>query len=474
MIQKHTPKTYSVSELTSEISHVLEQGFQDVWVEGEISNFVHHRSGHMYFSLKDADSQLRCVMFKYANRNLRFQLENGAHVRAFGSLSVYRPQGSYQLIITRMDPSGIGALHQAFERLKRKLMEEGLFDEKWKKPIPKFPGKIGIVTSPSGAAISDIANVISRRYPLVDLFLCPARVQGQTASSEIVRAIRTFQSLPAGEKPDVLIVGRGGGSIEDLWPFNEENVARAVFACEIPVISAVGHEIDFTICDFVADLRAPTPSAAAEYAVPDIVELRHHLDVLGGRLRRSIARILELKRLYTHEKSRHKIFKPFDYIREMQLNLDRSQDNLSAAVKNKVYVNGSRLSRMHAQFLCYRPDRQLLEYKSNLTVIQNRLVTAWRKYTRDKTLSLHQHACSLKRFNLDKFYNMIDKMTSTLKGHNPKLILEKGYAICSLSDNTIISSIQSVQTGNHINVELRDGGLACEILGVRKEMDECE
>lgn len=471
MTPTHTQKTYRVSELTAEISRVLEQDFQSIWVEGEISNFVHHPSGHMYLSLKDADSQLRCVMFKNANRNLRFQPENGTHVRAFGSLSVYRPHGSYQLIITRMDPSGIGALHQAFERLKRKLMEEGLFDEKWKKPIPRFPGKIGIVTSPSGAAISDIVNVISRRYPLVELVLCPARVQGNTASGEIVRAIRTFQSMPSGEKPDVLIIGRGGGSIEDLWPFNEENVARAVFACDIPVISAVGHEIDFTICDFVADLRAPTPSAAAEHAVPDIVEIRHHLDVLSGRFRRTIVRTLELKRLYIKEKSRHKIFKPFDYIREMQLNLDRTQDNLTGAVKNKVYVNASRLSRMHAQFLCYRPDHQLLECKSNLTVVQNRLITAWRKNTLDKTLSLHQHSCSLKRFNLDRFYNMIDKMTSTLKGHNPKLILEKGYAICSLPDHTIISSIHSVQTGGRINVEVRDGGLECEILGIRKETE---
>ncbi len=469
MTQRYAQKIYSVSALTTEIKQLLEDRFQSIWVEGEISNFVHHRSGHMYFSLKDANSTLRCVMFRSANQNVKFQPENGLSVRVYGSLSVYPPQGSYQLNVSKMDSSGLGDLHLAFERLKQKLMKEGLFDTKWKKPIPDFPKRIGVVTSPTGAAISDIVNVISRRYPIVDLVLCPAAVQGNTASREIVRAIRTFQALPSQEKPDVLIVGRGGGSIEDLWPFNEEIVARAVFACDIPIISAVGHEIDFTICDFVADHRAPTPSAAAEYAVPDMVEIRRHLNELQNRLKRAVINTLELKRLYVVEKSKHSVFKPMDFVREKQLTLDRVQDNLMATAKRQLYEYRSKLSQIHAQYLVFRPEKIIMEYVAELAVFENRFVTLWKAYRQDKMVSLEQLLFRLSRFNLKGFHHMIDKMTSALKGHNPKLILEKGYAICSLPDNTIVSSIHSVQTGERVNVALYDGHMECEIQEIKEE-----
>lgn len=471
MTQNHAHKVYSVSELTDEIKQLMEDEFQSIWVEGEISNFVHHQSGHMYFSLKDADSTLRCVMFRNTNRNLAFQPKNGVSVRVFGSLSVYAPQGSYQLIVAKMDSSGLGDLHQAFERLKQKLMKEGLFDAKWKKPIPAFPKRIGVVTSPTGAAISDIVNVISRRYPIVDLVLCPAAVQGSTASEEIVRAIRTFQSLPSDEKPDVLIVGRGGGSIEDLWPFNEENVARAVFACDIPIISAVGHEIDFTICDFVADHRAPTPSAAAESAVPDKVEIQRYLNELQGRLNREIMNTLELKRLYIVDKSKHKLFKPMEFVREMQLTLDRFQDNLAAMANQKLYGHWSKLSQTHTQFLVFRPDRIVMDYSANLTLAENRLITVWKNYKQDKVNMLKQFLYRLSRFDLERFHHMVDKMASALKGHNPRLILEKGYAICSLPDKTIVSSVQTVQVGERVNVSLYDGRMECKIQEIKKEKE---
>ena len=260
----------SVSELTFQIKELMEGSFTSVWIEGEMSNFLHHRSGHMYFTLKDDRSELRSVMFRGNNQFLRFKPENGMKIVAQGKISVYEQRGQYQLMVQQMEQAGIGTLYLAFEALKKQLSEEGLFDLEWKKEIPPFPKTVGIITSSSGAAIQDIIKVLGRRAPHVQLILRPTLVQGAEAAEEIVQAIEEFQSF---QNVDVLIVGRGGGSLEDLWPFNEETVARAVFSSQAPVISAVGHETDHTICDLVADLRAATPSAAAELAVPDRAEL---------------------------------------------------------------------------------------------------------------------------------------------------------------------------------------------------------
>jgi len=259
-------KIYTVSELTREIKQVLETGFPCLWVEGEISNFKRHSSGHLYFTLKDENSQIRCAMWRYRANDLIFRPEDGMKVLVQGNLQVYEPGGYYQIIVQQVQPAGVGELQLAFEQLKKKLYAEGLFDEAHKKPIPIFPERIGVITSPTGAAIRDIISVITRRFPIAQIILAPVRVQGPGAKEEIVQAIQDFNEF--GEV-DVLIVGRGGGSLEDLWAFNEEVVARAIFTSKIPIISAVGHEIDFSISDFVADRRAPTPSAAAEMAVPD-------------------------------------------------------------------------------------------------------------------------------------------------------------------------------------------------------------
>lgn len=256
-----------------------------MWVEGEISNFTHHRSGHMYFSLKDEQSTLRCVFFKQNNFRLAFEPESGMKVLAFGELSVYEPSGQYQLKVVRLKPFGIGELQLAFEHLKERLAAEGIFDPERKRPLPGFPATVGVVTSATGAAVRDIISVISRRCPPVRIVLCPVRVQGDGAAEEIARGIEAFGRW--GEA-DVLIVGRGGGSTEDLWAFNEEIVARAIYDSPVPVISAVGHETDFTIADFVADMRAPTPSAAAEFAVPAAAELTAGISSLAGRMTRVI------------------------------------------------------------------------------------------------------------------------------------------------------------------------------------------
>jgi len=272
----------SVLQLNEYIKGVFETdpSMQAVAVKGEISNFIHHRSGHMYFTLKDEDSQIKAVMFKGANMRLNFRPENGQKVVVMGSVSVYSPGGQYQLYVGSMKPDGIGDLYQAYEKLKKQLAEEGLFDERFKKPLPAFPRKIGVITSANGAAVRDIINVAGRRCPMAQLVLFPAQVQGAGTDLSVIRGLDYFASC--GDI-DVIIVGRGGGSIEDLWGFNSEKLARRIFEMEIPIVSAVGHETDFTICDFVADKRAPTPSAAAEIVVPDVKVLRQRLDMTAER-----------------------------------------------------------------------------------------------------------------------------------------------------------------------------------------------
>jgi len=274
-------KIYTVSELNRQSRLILESRFPSVWVEGEISNFKHHTSGHMYLTLKDESAQISAAFFSQYQRGLKFQLKDGLKVLAFCRVSIYEARGQYQLYIERVEPQGIGALQLALQQLKERLAKEGLFAEERKRPIPRFPKTVGVITSPTGAAIHDILNVVNRRFCGTHILLHPVKVQGDGAAEEIAAAIQTMNEQA---EADVLIVGRGGGSLEDLWAFNEEPVARAVFASRIPVISAVGHESDWTICDFVADLRAPTPSAAAELVVSSRLELEERLRGSGERL----------------------------------------------------------------------------------------------------------------------------------------------------------------------------------------------
>lgn len=267
---KMPEKIYTVTEITREIKEILEESFPSVWVEGEISNYILHSSGHRYFSLKDENSQIRCTLWRFRGSRLSFEPEDGMKVLALGNISVYERNGQYQLDVIELIPAGLGKLEIAFRKLKEKLFGEGLFDEEHKKPIPEFPETIGLVTSPTGAAIRDMIKIILKRFPSVKIIVNPVRVQGEKAAEEIAQAIEEFNEFG---KIDVMIIGRGGGSLEDLWAFNEEIVARAIYDSKIPVISAVGHQIDFTISDLVADLRAPTPSAAAQMVVKDKEEL---------------------------------------------------------------------------------------------------------------------------------------------------------------------------------------------------------
>ena len=311
--------------------------FANIWIKGEISNFKLHFSGHIYMTLKDDGGVLRAVMFKGSAQKLAFVPENGMKVLARGRISVYERDGGYQLYVEEMQPDGLGALHLAFEQLKKRLEEEGLFDQKHKKPIPKFPNTVGVVTAATGAAVRDIINVISRRYPKAKVLLYPALVQGEGAAEDVSRGIAYFNENKCA---DVLIVGRGGGSIEDLWAFNEEITARAIFASEIPIVSAVGHEVDFTIADFVADLRAPTPSAAAELVVPSALEVKERVSVLVLRALNGMRGKLQSKRLML---ARYKLPSPEGKIADLRLDVDALLKRLVRAQEVSANVQRKRL-----------------------------------------------------------------------------------------------------------------------------------
>lgn len=348
----------SVSQLNRYVKSIIEQDYnlQTVFVQGEISNFTnHYRTGHYYMTIKDEYSSIRAVMFKSANSRLRFMPENSMNVIIKGRVSVFERDGQYQLYIDDMQPDGAGALSLAFEQLKNKLAAEGLFDESRKRPIPRFPERVGVVTSPTGAAIRDIINVISRRFPAAELILCPVQVQGASAAGQIKAAIELFNTKKAA---DVLIVGRGGGSAEELWAFNEEPVARAVAASETPVISAVGHETDFTICDFAADLRAPTPSAAAEIAVPDITALGELLGSFSRRMNSAVGGTL------THEKARLearaqllKRLSPRNYIDDLAARCGGAGVRIDSAVRHSMEVRRGEIAALCARLDALSPLR---------------------------------------------------------------------------------------------------------------------
>ncbi len=330
---------YTVSELSRYIRTILEDSFPSVWIEGEISNFIQHSSGHMYFTLRDPGSVLKCAMFARANARLKFKPKDGMKVICFGKVSVYEPRGDYQLIIEEIEPKGIGALQLQFQQLKEKLQKEGLFDERHKVRIPSLPTRIGIVTSPTGAAIRDILNVTRRRFSNVEIIINPVRVQGEGSKDEIAAAIRQFNEL---KNIDVMIVGRGGGSLEDLWAFNEEVVARAIYDSEIPVISAVGHEIDFTIADFVADLRAPTPSAAAELVIPKKEDLKNVIDSQTARLKNALVSKLDVlaQRLESLKES---------YILRQPLNLITQYEQMIDDLRKDMAIRVDHIVKMRAE-----------------------------------------------------------------------------------------------------------------------------
>lgn len=388
----------SVRDLTRLVKELLDQEplLSGLWVQGEISNFKHHTSGHMYFTLKDSVSQVRCVMFRSAAQRLRFRPENGMQVLAFGSVTVYERDGVYQLYCQAMEPAGVGALYLQYEQLKARLAAEGLFDEALKRPLPLLPRKVGVVTALTGAAIRDIVTISRRRYPGIHLVIAPALVQGDEAPASLIRALDLVAQVPG---VDVVIIGRGGGSLEDLWAFNDEGLARAIRTCPVPVVSAVGHETDFTIADFAADLRAPTPSAAAELVVPSRAELAGAVEGLKQRMITLTRRLLEQKRL--------------------------------------------RLKALAQRPVLERPQGRLLQDRQRLDELTRRLSFAAGQFVGSRRREL-------------------SGLAGRLDALSPLAVLGRGYSITRrASDGRVVKEAQEVAVGEHVIVLLHQGQLTC-------------
>jgi len=352
--KKMEDRVYTVTEITREIKSLLEENLPAVWVQGEISNYLLHSSGHRYFTLKDENSQIKCTLWKFRGERLQFQPADGISVMAWGNVTVYERGGQYQLDVVELVPVGLGELEIAFQRLKEKLFGEGLFDEEHKKPVPQFPESIGVVTSPTGAVVRDIIKIVLSRFPSVQIIVNPVRVQGEGAAEEIAGAIREFNRY---KKIDVMIVGRGGGSFEDLWAFNEEVVARAIYDSEIPVISAVGHEIDFTISDFVADLRAPTPSAAAQVVVGERDVLLEQISANTKKLNSCLVALIESseQRLKSAEES-YGFRRPFDIITQRFQKTDELTRQLENRAKNYLEIKSNAVSLLNEKVNTLSPS----------------------------------------------------------------------------------------------------------------------
>ena len=398
------PKIISVSQLNFYVKSLMDNDIHlnNVIVTGEISNLTdHYRSGHIYFSLKDDKSLIRAVMFSGNARNLRFKPQEGMKVIAVGRVSLYEQTGSYQLYVEGMQPDGIGELTLAYEQLKKKLEAKGIFAEEHKKPIPDFPKTIGVITSPTGAVIRDIQNVISRRFPQVEIVLCPVLVQGDNAAPQLINAVNLFNEY---DLADVIIIGRGGGSIEDLWPFNDENLAYAVYASNIPIISAVGHETDFTICDFVSDLRAPTPSAAAELAVPDKEELKAYY---------------------------------------------RSQRQYITSIMDSKIINyKSTLNNYKSRVIANSPERRIKDYEQ-------------------KYIGLSKSAENIINTKFIKQLEAINSFSAKLEALNPIAVLSRGYTVTE-KNGKIINSVKELKQDDILKLTLKDGQVTTEVKEIKE------
>lgn len=395
----------SVSELNNYIKNAFDSDrlLSAVSVRGEISNFINHRSGHLYFSLKDDEGQIRAVMFRSRASSLKFMPENGMRVSVHGSVTVYPRDGSYQIYVNSMQPDGIGALYLAYEQLKERLAAEGLFDTEHKKPLPRMPRRIGVITAPTGAAIRDILNVTKRRYPLADIYIYPALVQGEGAEADLVRGVDYFDK---SRLVDLVIIGRGGGSIEDLWAFNSERLARRIFASDVPIISAVGHETDFTICDFVSDMRAPTPSAAAELAVPDKNELFRYIDYCSERIDAALIRKLE-----------------------------RCYEAYEALISRYRDVSG---------------EGALDERRERLDTLARELISNIERILEKQTAEL-------------------SLLSGKLEAMSPLSVLARGYAIVTRGGERL-SGVDGVTVGEDISIKLSDGSIDAVVKSVEKEV----
>ncbi len=434
----------SVSDLTASIRALLENAYAEVWVEAEISNCRLWNTGHLYFTLKDPGAQVKAVMFKSDVRSLKFKPEDGLHVVVRGRISVYEPKGEYQIVCERMEPHGLGALQLAFDQLKRRLQAEGLFDAARKRALPSLPRKIGIVTSLDGAAVRDIINVLGRRYPNAHLVIRPARVQGDGAAADIARAIKDIVKVPG---IDVLIVGRGGGSVEDLWAFNEEVVARAIAASPVPVISAVGHEVDFTIADFAADVRAPTPSAAAEIVVARKEDFCLNIERLSDRLTGAVRGSLSRLESRVHVLNRRPGFAGWYARLAMRgRHCGEATHALRLAVRSSVSRRARAFQTLRLQLEQYDSRRRLGSVRARLVRVENTL-----------------HAAAMHRRH--RAEARLQNCAARLDSLSPLAVLGRGYAVVWNESRTrVIRSASDVKAGDGVRVTLSRGELECEVV----------
>jgi len=418
-----TAKVFTVSELTRSIRGTLETKFGAIWVQGEISNYKLYPSGHQYFTLKDQRAQIGCVIWRDTMAPVRQPLTDGAQVQVYGAVTVFEARGQYQLNVQILQPRGVGLLQAKFEALKRKLEVEGLFAAERKRPLPKFPRRIGIITSPSGAAIRDMLNVLRRRAPWLQILINPVRVQGSGAAQEIATAIRELAASNEAFAPvDLIVITRGGGSIEDLWEFNEEIVARAIFNSAVPIVSAVGHEIDFTICDFVADLRAPTPSAGAELIVPDITDLQRQVDGCTRALSRQL----------------------LNRVREAQQRLDHARETLHRCLAHRIDSYRRSLLHIAAALQPRKPSGEII-------------------MRRNRFADLHRRLIACPGHLLENAKHRFQRIEGILRVLGPDATLRRGYSITTAERGQIIRTIAAVRSKMKIRTRVSDGEFSSEI-----------
>lgn len=414
-------KYITVGQLTKYIKYKIDNdvNLNEVFLKGEISNFKAHSRGHFYFTLKDEYSRINAIMFSSQTNRIKFMPQDGMKVLVTGKISVFESSGQYQIYVNDMLEDGVGNLYIAYEQLKKKLQDEGLFDDGNKKKIPKIPNRIGVITAPTGAAIKDIISTIKRRWPLAEVILLPALVQGEVAHSTIVEQIKNAENYDL----DTLIVGRGGGSIEDLWPFNEEDVARAIYECSIPTISAVGHEVDFTIADFVADLRAPTPTGAAEMAVPQISDVKNYLDQINIRLNKSLVNKININKKHLEEIKKHYVFtNPVSIYQSKELVFDALVERLRFSLTNLVHIKEKKYNEIMSSIIIKNPYN-LIEKKGN------------------------------------KYLQVISK----LEALSPLKTLQRGYSITKMNGK-VINSVKDIKKDDKLEINLNDGNIDVKVI----------
>lgn len=441
-------KYFTISALNKAIKNMFEEKreLNNIHLKGEISNFKHHTRGHLYFTLKDETSQLSAIMFSGNAKNLQFAPADGMKVLVSGKVTVYESGGTYQIYVSEMQEDGLGNLYLEFEKLKKKLEKEGLFDSKYKKAIPKFPMRIGIITAPTGAAIKDIISTIKRRFPIAETILFPSLVQGADAKDDIVRNIKLANTYPL----DVIILGRGGGSIEDLWAFNEEIVARAIFDSHIPIVSGVGHEVDFTISDFVADLRAPTPTGAAEMTVPNKRDVEELFNQYNIRLMKGINNIINnSKEKLNNLKNSYILKNPTSLYERLEQNFDNLYERLLMAINSNISINNERLTRIKSSFIFKNPLLLFVDKAYNYNDLIKRL-----KNNIDLIIE-------------DKKNNYL-QLLSKLEVLNPITTLKRGYSVTRLGEK-IITSTNEIKENDVITTSLVDGKVESVIKNVYKE-----